>query len=414
MRSSALRAIALLILPGMASAGEFTPLGSSGFGIANGVSAHGEVVVGVGNQFAVLPNVLIGQPFRWTQDGGAQMLSPGDFVGSANGVSADGEVVVGINDTANEAFRWREGVMTGLGQYTEAYGVSGDGAVVVGLAVVFNVDSVSTEAFRWTDDVFTGLGFLPGGVGSAAKGASADGAVVVGESTNGVGSEAFRWTGGVMTGLGFLPGAGSYSTANGVSANGAVVVGEASNGVGTEAFRWTGGVMTGLGFLPGGDISVAKGVSADGAVVVGQSNSLVGGFASNEAFVWTQANGMERLEDVLAATGATGLTGWKLVSASAVSADGQWVVGAGTNPAGDEEAFLANISPPDSGGGGSLDGLSLLALGLMGAMRRKVTSTGSVHGLGRVAEREPPVVPCRVMDNLCRTWVSSSLSPHQQ
>jgi hypothetical protein len=51
-----------------------------------------------------------------------------------------------------------------------------------------------------------------------------------------------------------------------------------------------------------------------------------------EAFVWTQADGMQRLIDVLVANGATGLDGWILTEAQAVSADGQWVVGSCTPP----------------------------------------------------------------------------------
>ncbi|MFM7792320.1 MAG: PEP-CTERM sorting domain-containing protein, partial [Microcystis panniformis] len=57
---------------------------------------------------------------------------------------------------------------------------------------------------------FQGLGFLPGGSFSRsfAHGVSADGSVVVGESSS-VNSpaEAFRWIQGTgMVGLGFLPG----------------------------------------------------------------------------------------------------------------------------------------------------------------------------------------------------------------
>jgi probable HAF family extracellular repeat protein len=88
----------------------------------------------------------------------------------------------------------------------------------------------------------TGLGFLHDGGGvSIAYGVSADGAVVVGVSSSTAtagGYEAFRWRDGTMTGLGVLPG-GSYSFANAVSADGAVVVGYSSSAAaGTEAFRW--------------------------------------------------------------------------------------------------------------------------------------------------------------------------------
>ncbi len=54
---------------------------------------------------------------------------------------------------------------------------------------------------------------------------------------------------------------------------------------------------------------------------------------------------MQRLFDVLVANGATGLNGWTLTRATAISTNGRWVVGYGTNPAGEEEAFLADIAP---------------------------------------------------------------------
>ena len=66
--------------------------------------------------------------------------------------------------------------------FAEAFGVSSDGAVVVG--------SVQGEmpgqfAFRWVDGEMEDLGTL-GGTSSYAYAASADGSVVVGESHNGV------------------------------------------------------------------------------------------------------------------------------------------------------------------------------------------------------------------------------------
>jgi hypothetical protein len=66
---------------------------------------------------------------------------------------------------------------------------------------------------------------------------------------------------------------------------------------------------------------------------------------NNGAFVWTEATGMVRLIDVLIANGATGLEGWVLQGALAVSPDGRWMAGSGTNPDGRIEAFLADISP---------------------------------------------------------------------
>jgi probable HAF family extracellular repeat protein len=120
----------------------------------------------------------------------------------------------------------------------------------------------------WSQSL-TWLGTL-GGI-RAGFGVSADGAVVVGWAENAAGFyRAFRWTSsGGMQDLGTLGGGGSW--ANGVSADGAVVVGGSYNAARQwRAFRWTAsGGMQDLGTLPGYDRSYASDVSADGAVVVG-------------------------------------------------------------------------------------------------------------------------------------------------
>lgn len=142
-----------------------------------------------------------------------------------------------------------------------------------------------------------------------------------------------------MVGLGHLPG-GNLSAANAVSADGSVIVGySSSNLVGAEAFRWTaGGGMVGLGLLPGGHQSIANGVSADGSVVVG---------GGDEAFRWTAGTGMRRLWEVLLAQGVDPTAeGWtQLTSASAVSDDGNTIVGYGARN-GHVEAFVAAVPEP--------------------------------------------------------------------
>ena len=86
------------------------------------------------------------------------------------------------------------------------------------------------------------------------------------------------------------------------------------------------------------------------------------------AVIWRDGGNARHLSDVLIENGATGLSGWTLTQATGISADGIWVVGYGLDPNGFREAFRANIRPSTSstGGGGALDGVSLLVLGLIG------------------------------------------------
>jgi len=342
---------ALLLLPSTAMAqASFQGLGDlpgGDFGsIANAVSADGSVVVGEGTNADDHE-----EPFRWTAAGGMVGLGSmePDASGVALGVSGDGAVVVGLS---SGAFRWTAGggmqglgSMPGGGSAERAYAASDDGSVIVGFGRNAADD---IEAFRWTAGGIVSLGDLPGGaVDSRAYAVSDDGSVIVGEGVNSTGhEEAFRWTsGGGIQGLGRLPGApssgGSYAFA--VSADGSVVVGQSNGPNGNEAYRWTASTgMVGLGDFPGGSFfSRAHGVSADGSVIVGFGTGPEG---TPEVFLWTAAGGMRSLRDVLANDHGIVLTGWDLDAYSGtvgISADGTTIVGGGRNPQGDIEAWRA-------------------------------------------------------------------------
>jgi probable HAF family extracellular repeat protein len=331
---------------------------------ANGISADGSVVVGISES----------QAFRWTQTGGIVGLGYLDsdiLYSAANAVSADGSVIAGDSRIAEysydihgykyisgykyQAFRWTQLVgMVNLGTilggrdgYNFANAISADGSVIVG-------DSANTngrgEAFRWTQaDGMLSLGF------GTASGISADGSILVGSSLNTGGIvEAFRWTQAEgMVSLGTLP-PFSSNHAYGVSADGSVVVGNSfyndnnSTNFKGEAFRWTQARgMVGLGYLTGDNMSQTYGASADGSIVVGSSvsrNNPIGTYDTRTAFRWTQSSGMVNLKDQLTGFGLN-LSGWQLNDATGVSADGFTIVGNGTNPSGNSEAWIANLSP---------------------------------------------------------------------
>jgi len=232
---------------------------------------------------------------------------------------------------------------------SEAWGVSADGAVVVGVA---RNDANQLRAFRWENGVMQDLGTL-GGNESLAWDVSADGTVVVGWAENADGQwRAFRWENGVMQDLGTL--GGNESVAWGVSADGAVVVGWSEG----RAFRWTeSDGMEDLGTL-GGTWCDAYDVSADGSVVVGEAENAAG---QPRAFRWTASGGMEDLTttyDSLLTDGSV------LVWADPISPDGRYIAGYGRNAAtGRNEGFLLDTwRVGDTNGDGCVDDADLLAV----------------------------------------------------
>ena len=374
-RSRRLLLLCLSLASPLAVAASLTPLGhlpgGYSFSSAADVSDDGTVVVGSATNASGHSEAI-----RWTRADG--MIGLG-FLGGANSsyaeaVSGNGNTIVGR--TGAEAFRWTmAGGMVGLGGLSGgnsfvasgATGVSADGEVVVGYG---RRSLEPTEAFRWTaaGDIVA-IGIASGNTTGRATAVSDDGNVVVGSGLHTAADEAaFRWTGSEgFTGLGFLPG-GYSSSATGTSGDGSVVVGASSNAtpLGTEAFLWTvNGGMRGLGTFTGSFGSVAWDVSNDGSIVVGFDT--LGG---RTAFVWTETGGMQSLLTVLATNGATGLTGWSLREAKAISADGRWVVGTGTNPLGSDEAFLADLSPVPIPAVGWLLVPALGAVGFTGRRRK--------------------------------------------
>ena len=394
--------LALFAASGTTSTAEFIPLGDlpggSVFSEARGVSTAGAVVTGRSTSDVGT------QSFVWTLSG--EMVPIGSLVATGNslpyGISADGTVVSGESDPSDgtsavgaaeradwclststaeslggplpsgtEAYIWSQATgMVGLGDlpggffHSSTHGLSRDGLTAHGES--YSADG--WEAFVWTESGgMVGIGDLPGGdFGSYGHGISDDGSTSVGHSDSDQGAEAYRWTAaGGLQGLGALDPAATFSRANGASFDGSVIVGESGvgPGTGTEAFRWTeAGGMVSIGELPGGNVRArAWRCSSDGSVVVGDSDGPPG----SQAFIWTETEGMQVLQDVLASRGVD-LSGWVLQVAFDVSPDGSAIVGWGSNPLGATEAYLVILgqtpSVPSSGGWGPAALAALLLL----------------------------------------------------
>lgn len=299
------------------------------------------------------------EPFRW-QDGIVTHIDrppSGPYLIQPYGVTADGNVIVGSGSSGGNpdirgGVRWQNGVVTvlspPLGYVTN---VSADGSTVIGGA--------SGNKVRWQNGVITVIPNLPNTNRGAANATSADGSVVVGtdDLSSGLGYRAFRWQNGVTTGLASLiPAYPGDSSAVDVSADGSTVVGWHQGGSVTTAVFWKDGAITNLGCGPdGGYYCGANAVSGDGSVIVGYGRCGAPGcdYGANgapgyiyQAFYWSETGGMQRLIDVLAAQGATGLDGWTALGyPTDITADGLVIIGSGIKD-GKSKNFLARLDPP--------------------------------------------------------------------
>ncbi len=296
---------------------------------ATDISGDGRVVVGNAG----------GGIFRWTASGGTQLF---DFVyPTSPHTNYDGSSVVGANR------RWTPA--TGVQQIpnlqyidwgSNANAVSDNGSIIVG--------SVDLDGFRWDG---------PSGPPKSTGGAvptdiSGDGKVIVAYLNN---AQMWRQETGWVP-LGQLPNE-SFGLATAVADRANVVVGVSYGGTTTvaRAWRWTptSGMVDLIGFGGSPRQSEAWDVSADGAIVVGNSGQL----NQTQASIWAQHLGMLPLQEWLIANHVTGLTGWQLTTATGVSADGRSIVGQGTNPNGQAEAWLVRLPTlGDANADGLVDG----------------------------------------------------------
>jgi probable HAF family extracellular repeat protein len=223
------------------------PLGNVVWSEAYGVSADGSVIAG---------HSWWGSNFRAARWQGNTVTNlgtlPGAIASRAWGVSGDGQVIVGAAFFASSglpearAVRWQGATIQQLGELAGyrrswAFAASHDGSVIVGFAYADNESAPSTS-IRWVNGQPQNLGWLPigGADGSIAYGVSGDGAIVVGNSDG----RAYRWTethgmenlNAVYASL-LADGSQLYS-AQAISADGRFIVGRGRNAATnrTEAF----------------------------------------------------------------------------------------------------------------------------------------------------------------------------------
>jgi hypothetical protein len=75
-------------------------------------------------------------------------------------------------------------------------------------------------------------------------------------------------------------------------------------------------------------------------------------------FIWTEATGMQSLQDLLVNTYGLNLAGWSLLDPVAVSDDGHTIVGVGVHTSFGLEAWIAHLADPcpgDLNGDGQVD-----------------------------------------------------------
>lgn len=315
------------------------------------MSSDGSVVVGGNGR-----NGLGENPWIWTRTDGMRVL-PGRSGSRAwvNGISGNGRVAVG--QIGADAIRWIDGgaaeTLTPLphSRYAWAAATSSNGDAIVGTTEKINF---SLAAWRLTaPDGLEGLGTLGEGF-PHPTGISADGETVVGWDDTSQDQRAFLWTrAGGMKNLGTYANGGGWTHAHGISADGTTVVGvyasDSNSGYGYKGFTWT--AQSGMRLIAPSPKaffdSEAKAVSADGSVVVGWFRDYVTG--KQGGMRWTAASGVQPISELLTGAGLD-TSGWDLGNVMDVSDDGLTFVGAGMNPQGVPEAWIATIPAPGAVG----------------------------------------------------------------
>jgi len=271
------------------------------------------------------------------------------YQSNAYGINNSGQVVgyATTNDNTAHAFLYSGGAMQDLGtlggKESQAYAINDTGQVV-GYAAT-NTNDNTVHAFLYSGGRMQDIGTAPGAGYSIARGVNSSGQITGDSYGIGIGEHGFLYSNGRMQDLGILPDGDNWWTAKGINSSGQIIASPTDPQTGQHSFLYTNGAMQDLGSLGAG--SCAFGINSIGNVV-GWSyyDHTVNGHAGG-AFFWS--NGvMHDLNELIDPS-----SNWFLSMATAINDNGQ-IVGIGSNPSGQIDAFL--LTPSAGGGGGPGDG----------------------------------------------------------
>ena len=282
------------------------------------------------------------EPVYWDSTGQIETLPVGSFSeGAATAVSDDTSTIYGYcaDASGNRTPAYWQAIYSHQSQ-TWYYQGPGEPSYAWELQGSLGLET------SWVTDLADGIGAVCGN-GGAGFGWEAE--------------QAWVALGGAYLLDDTLGGTSGSSDARAISDNGSVVVGV---WLGLPV-RWTAdwdSYYDAPDWSAGGDLAVlsqgggsALDVSADGSVIVGETGG--------NAFVWDEDHGPRLLRDVLELDCGLDLTGWTLASATAITDDGETIVGYGTNPSGATEAWIATIPEPST--------MTWVAFGILGALSRR-------------------------------------------
>jgi len=325
----------------------FFDVGSGGF---NGVSPNGLVAAGTD---------LFGGAFFWTEGTGKVYLGDAEGFAVTNdtivvGRFRDPNTLTNGNPTLVAGY-WKNGEWTSIGGlpgvvpfdselFSHGYGVSDDGTTIVGMGWYPNY---RTEAFYWTE----ATGIVPlgqdGGFNSRANDATADGAVMVGWDgiLTGPDRRAYLWDPEPHF-LGGFDASYPVGECSAISPNGTRVVGQSAG----QPFVWT--EANGMQRIIDNNLypygGFATNITNDGTIIGGINVT----FSKSWAFIRFPGEDVKDLKEYLMnEMGVEGLEEWTMSYANGISADGQTIVGWGLGREGPfslQDAFVVRLTPPVS------------------------------------------------------------------